>query len=251
MGVCAAITFVDVLETIVDVEGWLSKEQARCLYNRAVALPQGSQVVEIGSFRGRSLIVLACAAPEDAQLVAIDPHAGNDRGPKEIRSNQKLGDADNRVFKANLDRAGVAHRVTHIRKTSTEASGDVNGDINLLYIDGAHRYRMARNDIVRYGNRVVTNGTMLVHDAFSSIGVTGALLTSTFTSRQWVYQGRCGSLAQYRRQPVRGSAALTNVFQQTLQLGWFLRNIFIKTALTLKLYPLTRIFGHTTRDWPY
>jgi hypothetical protein len=36
-----------------------------------------------------------------------------------------------------------------------------------------------------------------------------------------------------------------------VQLPWFLRNVIVKVLLTAKLYPLTRIFGHKTRDWPY
>ena len=54
--------FPDVLAGIADVEGWLTDEQARRLYDRASKLPEDAQIVEIGSFRGRSLIVLASAA---------------------------------------------------------------------------------------------------------------------------------------------------------------------------------------------
>ena len=134
---------------------------------------------------------------------------------------------------------------------SGDALGDVDGNIDLLYIDGAHRFGPARRDIVAWGDQVADGGTMLIHDSFSSIGVTLALLTSTFVSKDWRYQGRSGSLAQYRREPISGSASVTNALRQVLQLGWFARNVIIKGALTLKLYPLTRLLGHTTRDWPY
>ncbi len=58
--------------------------------------------------------------------------------------------------------------------------------VELLYIDGAHRYAPARDDIRRWGDRVPPGGTLLIHDSFSSVGVTGAILTSlTFSSPRW------------------------------------------------------------------
>ena len=243
--------FPDVLNGIADVGGWLTDEQARRLYDRAYQLKEDAQIVEIGSFRGRSLIVLASAAPTGVGVVSIDPHGGSDRGPREIAPDQQLGDSDHASYSANLNRAGVADRITHIRKMSGDALGDVDGEIDLLYIDGAHRFGPARQDIVAWGDQVAVGGTMLIHDSFSSIGVTLALLTSTFVTKDWRYEGRSGSLAEFRREPISGLASIKNVLRQALQLGWFARNVIIKIALTLKLYPLTRLLGHTTRDWPY
>ena len=90
---------------------------------------------------------------------------------------------------------GVADRVRHLRKFSSDALGDVQGSIDLLYVDGAHRFAPAREDIVRWGACVPVGGQMLVHDAFSSIGVTLALLTSTVLDGRWRYLGRAGSRA--------------------------------------------------------
>ena len=129
--------------------------------------------MEIGSFRGRSTVVLALAA---GSVVAIDPHAGSDRGPQEIAADAARGDADHEAFTANLAAAGVADRVRHVRKFSSDAHGDVPGPLSLLYVDGAHRFGPARADLAGWGGRVAPGGTMLVHDAFSSIGVTLALL---------------------------------------------------------------------------
>ena len=105
-------------------------------------------MVEIGSFRGRSTVVLALAAGE---VVAIDPHAGSDRGPQEIAADAQRGDADHEAFAANLAAAGVAERVRHVRKFSADAHGDVSGPLSLLYVDGAHRFGPARADLARLG----------------------------------------------------------------------------------------------------
>src|SRR4051795_6705981 len=112
-------------EAVADVEGWMTPGQARKLWDCASALGPDGRVVEIGSFRGRSIIVLAKAAPDGADLVAIDPHAGNDRGPQELSGFEEDAAEDNVVFRRNLARAGVADRVRHLRRFSSEALTEV------------------------------------------------------------------------------------------------------------------------------
>jgi len=243
--------FTEVLARVADVEGWLTDDQARRLFDRCSDLGAGATVVEIGSFRGRSMIVLASAAGAGVELVAIDPHGGGDRGPREIAPNQALGDHDHAAFNANLADAGVADRVRHIRKTSGAALGDVEGEIDLLYIDGAHRFGPARADIVDWGDRVSGGATLLIHDSFSSIGVTFALFTTMFGSGSWRYVGRSQSMAEFERANLGPVERISNAIRQTLQLPWFLRNVVIKFLLTVKLGRLTRLLGHTTDDWPY
>ena len=96
----------DVLRSVDDVDGWMSPDQAEALYDAATACAEGEQIVEIGSFRGRSTIVLASAAPQGVTVVAIDPHAGNDRGPQEIDGFGEEAQEDHTVFLANLAHGG-------------------------------------------------------------------------------------------------------------------------------------------------
>ena len=93
-------------------------------------------MVEIGSFRGRSTIVLRQAAAPGVELVAIDPHGGGDRGPQEIGSDAARGEADHQAFHANLTAAGVDSEVRHVRRASEDALGDVEAPHDLLYVDG-------------------------------------------------------------------------------------------------------------------
>ena len=241
----------DALERIEGVEGWLSEAQARRLYGAAETLIPPARIVEIGSYRGRSAIVFATAAPEETELVAIDPHAGNDRGPQQIHGTVDEGESDHSAFLANLERAGAAERVTHVRLPSQEALGAVEGAVDLLYVDGAHRYRPARDDIVRWGARVAPGGTMLIHDSFSSIGVTLAILRHLVASREFAYVGRTASLAQYRRDQPRGRERRRSAMRQLAQLPWFARNVLVKLALVLRLRALARLLGHRSGDWPY
>ncbi len=227
---------------IEGVEGWLTVAQARRLADRAAALDRNARIVEIGSFRGRSTIALARAAPEGVTVVAIDPHAGNDRGPQELDGFAAEAVEDSVVFRRNLAAAGVAERVEHIALPSQEALNSVQGSVDLLFVDGAHRYRAALADLRTWGDRVADGGTMLVHDAFSSVGVTLALGRSTALGTRFRYSGRVGSLAEYRRTSVRGRARAANLVRQVAELPWFAWNVLLKALVVLRL---------RRGPWPY
>ena len=246
-----AATFDETFRSIADVEGWMTEGQARRLWDRASALRAGQRVVEIGSYQGRSAIVLATAAPDGVEVVAIDPHAGNDRGPQQITGPASAGQRDHEAYLANLAAAGVSDRVRHVRLPSADAHGAVEGDIDLLYIDGAHRYRPALDDVRRWGARVTEGGTLLIHDSFSSIGVTLALLSSLFFGGRFRYRGRVGSMAEYRRERLAAGARLANAGRQAAELPWFVRNVVIKVLIVVGLGRLTRYLGHREPTWPY
>jgi hypothetical protein len=209
------------------------------------------RIVEIGSFRGKSTIVLARAAGEDVEVVAIDPHLGVDRAPQETSEDADAGQSDFEQFTANLAAHGVSERVTHVRRKAEEALGEVPGALAVLYVDGAHSFRFAHFDLTAWGDRVQDGGTMLVHDSFSSIGVTLALLKVTFAGRKWRYVGRSTSMAEFRREDLDGRAWLANVGRQAAQLPWFVRNVVVKALIVAKLRPVARLLGHTSGPWPY
>ncbi|HUF32489.1 MAG TPA: class I SAM-dependent methyltransferase [Acidimicrobiales bacterium] len=244
-------SFQSTFASVADVEGWMSEGQARLLWDRASALGDGDLVVEIGSYHGRSAIVLATAAPAGAEVVAIDPHAGNDRGPQQIVGPAEEGQRDHETYLANLRRAGVADRVRHVRLPSQEAGGSVDRPIQLLYIDGAHRFAPARADIVDWGNRVAEGGTLLIHDSFSSVGVTLAIATTLLAGGRFRYVDRSRSMAEYRREDLSPTGRATNALRQVAQVPWFARNVAIKVLIVARLGRLTRLLGHRDPTWPY
>ena len=241
----------DLAGALEGVEGWFSTDQLARVAARAAAVPADGRIVEIGSFRGRSTIAIARSAPPGAQILAIDPHAGNDRGPQEIEGFAEAAAEDSEAFLANLDRAGVRDRVAYVRRFSHEALGDVAGPIDLLHIDGAHRFGPARDDINRWGARVVPGGSMLIHDAFSSVGVTAAIAAELVFTGRWRYAGRSRSLAEYRKQALSRRARVANVGRQLAQLPWFARNLAIKALVLARLGKVARVLGHDGETWPY
>ena len=186
------------------------------------------------------------------EIVAIDPHAGNDRGPNEIEGYVDAAEGDTEAFEHNLASAGVRARVRHVRKFSDAAHGEVEGPIDVLYIDGAHRYGPARRDVEEWGARVTPGGTMLIYDSFNAVGVTGAQLRVLVLGRHFRYAGRSGSMSEYRREDLGPAARAANAARQALQLGYFAQSVAIKLALVAKQGWLARLLGHRSgTDWPY
>ena len=233
----------ETMKLVADVEGWMSPGQGATLFDSATNCPKDGRIVEIGSFRGRSTIVLATAADPSVEIVAIDPHAGNDRGPQEIDGFADEAADDHAVFTANLIAAGVADRVRHVREFSDTALDLVDGSVDVLYVDGAHRYGPALADIRAWGDRVSDGGTMLIHDSFSSIGVTLAILRHLVFSRRFRYVGRSRSMTIYRADLEPGTRAMVkNAATQLVNLPWFAKNVGLKVLISLKL---------VKGDWPY
>ena len=88
-------------------------------------------------------------------------------------------------------------------------------------------------DDLRWGEHLPVGGEMLVHDAWSSIGVTLGLLASVLCASDWVYVERTGSLALFRR----GRPGLADRLRVLAELPWFARNVVVKTLLRLRLRP--------------
>lgn len=242
--------FENVFSSLADVNGWMTRDQARRLWDRASTLRSGQRVVEIGSFQGRSTVVLASAAPPDIEIIAIDPHGGNDRGPQEISGFAAEAQDDHVRFNENLTNAGVRERVTHLRKFSDAALTDVPGEVDLLYVDGAHRFMPATNDIRQWGAKVPAGGRLLVHDSFSSVGVTLALTVTTFWSSQWRYEGRSQSMTQFVKGAYSPNERLSSLARQVAQLPYFCLNLTYKVLLSLRLKGVAKVLG-STGEWPY
>ena len=244
-------SFERTLDDVRDVPGWLRDEQARRLWAVARTVPDGGQIVEIGSYQGRSTIVLARAASVNVAVISIDPHSGQGRCPGEWQGPSEDGRRDHLAFDRHLDRCDVAGRVRHVCRPSSSAHRDVLGEIDLLYVDGSHRYRDALADLRDWGSRVREGGTMLVHDSYASVFVTAATYRSVALSRAWRYVGRERSLAEYRRQQVRGRTRVVNVARQLGVLPSFARNLAVKLLCAARLERLAVVFGHRVGEGVY
>jgi predicted O-methyltransferase YrrM len=220
------------------IRGWLTRAQGRLLWDRARALGEGATIVEIGSHQGRSTVVLARAAQAvGARVTAIDPFVeGRLFGGRRTRD----------LFEANTEAAGVRQTVTLLAEYSTRARPGWSDRIDLLYIDGKHDYWTFSDDL-RWSAFLAPGGEILVHDSFSSIGVTCGILARVLPSRRYTYLDRAGSLARFVLRP----PTWRDRGRLLAQLPWFSRNVVMKVLLRLRLGRVAAVLGHKGPYDPY
>jgi len=137
--------------------GWLSIHEGQFLHKvvRSVKKYKG-QIVEIGSFQGKSAIYMAKTGQN---IVAIDPHEGKlDHG---TRFNPTL-----KAFKKNIKDFRVNNKIKLIQKTSHDASLGWDGPIKFLFIDGLHDEKNAASDYADWSKYLVKGGILAMHDSF-------------------------------------------------------------------------------------
>lgn len=232
------------LERLTGIEGWLRDEQAAMLWEAASRVRAPATIVEIGSYHGRSTIVLATAADEGVDVFAIDPHAGNDRGPGEWRGDADDGIGDHERFNVNLAAAGVEGRVTHVRRFSRSAHDAVTSAVDLLYVDGAHGYGPATADIVGWGDRVVPGGRMIVHDVGNSFFVSLVVIRRLWFSRFWQKIDRHRSMVAYERVEMGCIEHLRSIGANVADLPGFVRNMMVKALRAARVERLAIVIGH-------
>jgi hypothetical protein len=220
-----------------DIPGWLTIDQARMLWDAALRVPDGGTIVEIGSHQGRSTVVLARAMAGRGRVVAVDPF---------VEGRLFGGPSTRQRFEGNVQRAGVEDTVELVCDYSTRARAAWRRPVDLLYIDGKHDYWTVSDDL-RWSSRVPAGGTVLLHDSFSSVGVTAGILARVLPGRGLAYECRQGSMALFaRRDP-----SLADRARILRELPWWLRNVLVKVLLRLRLRGPAGVLGHHGPYDPY
>ena len=147
------------------IPGFLSEAEARFLGMAAACAPEDGAVVEIGSFKGKSTVMLAKVAAHygGSPVVAIDPHNFNNAELGDYRTAPGATSFD--AFLANLGGAGVSDRVEVHRAYSSDIAAEWNRPIRFLWIDGDHSYAGAKADFDGFARHLVPGGIVAFHDA--------------------------------------------------------------------------------------
>lgn len=153
------------LKTVKEIPGWLSGREGRLLYELAKQLGKRGNIVEIGSFQGKSTAYLAFGAKEvgAGRVISIDPHLGETHIDKQ---GPKFGETFSK-FKKNMEKLRLTDQVTVIRQTSKKASQGWKGQIAVLNVDGLHEYEYAKEDLTIWLPHLISGGVVVCHDAFS------------------------------------------------------------------------------------
>jgi len=154
------------------VEGFLTHAEADRLYQLARdCTPQDQPVVvEIGSWKGKSSIMLAAGlmGKNRPQLFCVDSFQGDEDPGYQEKYYAELMQRDPRdmeeIFKANIRSCGLDHIASPLRGYSFERSRGWKLPIDLLFIDGNHEYRAVLRDFAEWGAFLKVGAVVAFHD---------------------------------------------------------------------------------------
>ncbi len=159
----------DIKEKVSSINGWLDIDEACLLYD--MAANADGDIIEIGSWQGRSTAALAlgAASGKKASVWAVDPFIGTQSHPRKTNHDTlPVGnECSPQMLRENLDRVGVNGSVKIIAKPSQDAAGDVPDQCSLLWIDGDHAYDAVCRDFDLYLPKVKVGGFVVIHDVCS------------------------------------------------------------------------------------
>lgn len=196
----------DAWEAARVVPGFLTEPEARFLGMAAALTPAAGDVIEIGSFKGKSSVMMArvCRAYGLARIVAVDPHNFNNPQFAEFRTSPEATTFDD--FTRSLRDAGVADFVTPRREYSSEVARTWDRPLRLLWIDGDHSYAGARADFDGFIRFVEPGGIVAFHDALhEDPGPIAVFVEEVLRSDKFGPAGFVGSIAWAQFRPADGA----------------------------------------------
>jgi glycosyltransferase involved in cell wall biosynthesis len=191
-----------ILDRMRPVEGWLRDEEAELLIagaRRAVTEHATPTVVEIGSFCGKSTIVLASAARAanpNARVYAIDPHQGVE-GTEDGLDGLRVGPPTFERFQRNITAAGLAEMIEPIRLYSSEV--DWRSPIAFLFIDGLHGYTSVARDFFHFERHLPEGAYVAFHDCNDTYPGVRTFVEGLAGSGCYEEVNRAGSLVVLRK----------------------------------------------------
>lgn len=169
---------IEIQKIFENVPGMLEPEIGEYLYDQAAACKRAS-IVEIGSYLGRSTICIARGSRSGGRMrvYSVDPHNGMGSTPDPTWNDSYDPGTPNKKyyknvgitfpeFKKRLKKCKVDDIVYPIVNYSELAyKAGFNGPIEMLFLDGEHRYNYVKMDMELWGKHVVSGGIIIFHDS--------------------------------------------------------------------------------------
>ena len=155
-----------VSKQIEAVDGWLIPGQEFWLFSTAYKLRDGARIVEIGSYKGRSTVSLGLACCGTRKHVySIDRWQGVYQDVEfnaDIRNIFEKGFFDE--WQKNIAINILQDYVTPLVGNSADIARIWKAPIDMLFVDGSHRFEDVIDDFENYYPYVVSGGVMAFHD---------------------------------------------------------------------------------------
>ncbi|MFD8966650.1 class I SAM-dependent methyltransferase [Streptomyces sp. NPDC059568] len=165
----------DVLAAFEAAKGFMSVHEGLALYAAAAeAGALGLPLLEIGTYCGRSTLLLAAAAKEAGTVaVTVDHHRGSEeQQPGWEYHDPAVVDPDLGVmdtlptFRRTLHRAGLEDQVIAVVGRSPQIAKVWGSPLGLVFIDGGHTEEHANGDYEGWAPHLAEGGLLVIHDVF-------------------------------------------------------------------------------------
>lgn len=165
----------DILAAFEAAKGFMPVGEGLALYAAAAeAGALGLPLLEVGTYCGRSTVLLADAARRAGTVaVTVDHHRGSEEqqpgwdyhDPETVDAEVGLMDTLP-AFRRTLHRAGLEEHVVAVVGRSPQVAKVWGGKVGLVFIDGGHTDEHATNDYEGWAPRVADGGLLVIHDVF-------------------------------------------------------------------------------------
>lgn len=213
-------TINQLTSSVSDVEGYLSSRETTFLALAAIAPTTAGQILEIGSFKGKSTILLSKGAmlSDNARVAAIDPLTAP------CSTDPSLGgrSSSEEDFFKNLETHGVIDHVDFHQKYSYEMRGEWNLPLRLLWIDGDHTYPGAKLDFDIFSPHLADGAIIIMDDVLNKFsGPLRVFIEDIVLSPNYGAMGICGSIgwAQFHTDPQKVTPHRNNKLKLYKQLS--------------------------------
>ncbi|MEU4495532.1 class I SAM-dependent methyltransferase [Streptomyces sp. NBC_00210] len=171
----AAAPKPETLAAFEAAKGFMPVREGLALYAAAAeAGALGLPLLEVGTYCGRSTILLADAAREaGTTAVTVDHHRGSEEqqpgweyhDPETV--DPEIGRMDTLpTFRRTLHRAGLEEHVIAVVGRSPQVARVWGAPLGLVFIDGGHTDEHAGGDYEGWAPHVADGGFLVIHDVF-------------------------------------------------------------------------------------
>ncbi|MCX4509375.1 class I SAM-dependent methyltransferase [Streptomyces sp. NBC_01619] len=175
MAVAPAAPRPETLAAFEAAKGFMPVREGLALHAAAVeAGALGLPLLEVGTYCGRSTILLADAAREAGTVaVTVDHHRGSEEqqpgwdyhDPSVVDPEVGLMDTLP-AFRRTLYRAGLEDHVIAVVGRSPQVAKVWGREVGLVFIDGGHTDEHAVNDYEGWAPHIAAGGLLVIHDVF-------------------------------------------------------------------------------------
>lgn len=162
-----------VSDVIRSVPALVTQNEGELLFSLPKIIPKNGVIVEIGSYKGGSTILLAQASILEGKgrVYAVDSHI------RDKLFSLPLGYDDRSelhplntwpFFKNNIEKYKVDSHITPLVVSSAQAAKGWDKPISLLWIDGDHEYDGVRKDFLLWEKHLIRGGIIAFHDSAGS-----------------------------------------------------------------------------------